>query len=113
MTQCSKPACTSPAAVVLSYDYATSTAVLSDPAPGGVDPHLYGMCATCADKLTPPLGWVLEDKREEPPLFLTRPKSAVTVEVLDGVGDQIGLPDPEPQPEDVSVVRRVFFGHSA
>ncbi len=57
---------------MLAYDYAAQLAVLEDPPEGEVNPHLYVLCSPCAEKLSPPRGWTLEDHRANPPLFLDR-----------------------------------------
>jgi hypothetical protein len=106
---CSKPGCQRAAAAVLSYDYASRTATLVDPIPGRIDPHLYVLCAGCADKLTPPRGWELMDDREEPPLFLPRDPAAATLEVHEIAGEG-SVPEPVPAPDRS---RQLFFGHSA
>lgn len=108
MSRCSKPGCSGNAAAVLSYDYASSRAMLEDPSGHGVDPHLYVLCAGCADKLVPPRGWTLEDRRETPPLFLPRDPAAMTVEVVEVIGRDVEMPA-----ESTSRSRQLFFGHSA
>lgn len=87
---------------MLGYDYASRTAVLSDPAPGEQDPHLYVICGPCAEKLRPPKGWTIEDLRSAPPLFATGPRSALSL-----------LPEePEPEPVPAASTRQLFFGSS-
>lgn len=88
---------------MLGYDYADRRAILDDPPSGDVSPHAYVLCTRCAEKLTPPRGWVLDDNRAEPPLFLDRAKereAPATVEAL---------PPPEEEPRR----RQLFFGYSA
>jgi Protein of unknown function (DUF3499) len=58
---------------VLAFDYASRRAILQDPGTGELSPHLYSICHPCAERLTPPLGWTLEDRRSEPVLFLDGP----------------------------------------
>lgn len=70
MNLCTKPSCTRPGAVVLAYDYAARTAILEDAPQGQLSPHVYVLCVGCAERLSPPRGWDLEDLRSEPPLFL-------------------------------------------
>ena len=72
MRLCSKPGCAGPAVVVLGYNYAEKRALLEDAEGSEVGSHLYALCAGCADRLSPPRGWILEDHRYEPPLFLPR-----------------------------------------
>ena len=103
MNLCCKPACARPGAVVLGYDYASRAAVLTDPAPGEQDPHLYVICGPCADKLRPPKGWTIEDLRATPPLFATagRPSEISLLPV-----------EPEPEPVPAASTRQLFFGSS-
>lgn len=82
--------------------------MLDDPNDGSVDPHLYVLCAMCADKLIPPRGWTLEDRRQAPPLFLPRDPAMTTVDVVEVIGEDIGVPT---RPEQRA--RQLFFGHSA
>lgn len=70
MGSCSKPGCSGNGAAVLTYDYADRRATIADPPRDHVSPHLYVLCVMCADRLTAPLGWLLEDLRSESPLFL-------------------------------------------
>ena len=39
-----------------------------------VSPHLYALCWSCADGLVTPRGWLLDDRRSEPRLFLKDPE---------------------------------------
>ena len=71
MKSCSKPSCARPGAVILAYDYPSRRALLEDPTEGEPSPHLYSLCNVCADRLIPPVGWELVDRRVEPPLFLS------------------------------------------
>ncbi len=104
MNLCSKPSCTRPGAVVLAYDYAERKALLDDPSTGELSPHVYILCTKCAEKLSPPKGWELEDRRSEPPLFVERiPAEIMTIAVGEAE---------EPQPEP-STRRQLFFGYSA
>ncbi|MFN2586504.1 MAG: DUF3499 family protein [Actinomycetota bacterium] len=104
MNLCSKPGCASPGAAVLGYDYADRRAVLDDPPPE-ISPHAYVLCNRCAGKLTPPRGWVLDDLRAAPPLFLDR------------VADRVE-PVPATAPDALAPLgaperRQLFFGYSA
>ena len=103
MNLCSKPSCTRPGAVVLAYDYAERKAVLDDPEKGQLSPHVYILCSRCAEKLKPPKGWELEDRRSEPPLFVERELPQVVT---------IATSDPEPE-QVASSRRQLFFGYSA
>lgn len=104
MNLCSKPSCTRPGAVVLAYDYSERKALLDDPAAGELSPHVYILCMRCAEKLRPPKGWDLEDRRCKPPLFVERvPAEIFAMPVTD---------DEEPEAPESSR-RQLFFGHSA
>lgn len=103
MNLCSKPSCTRPGAVVLAYDYSERKALLDDPPVGELSPHLYILCTKCAEKLRPPKGWDLEDRRSEPPLFVERAADLLTI-----------APPPDEQPQVAESSRRqLFFGYSA
>ena len=104
MNLCSKPGCPNPGAAVLGYDYADRRAMLDDPPAGEISPHAYVLCTRCAEKLTPPRGWVLDDLRAEPPLFLDRMKERRGPE-RDPVE---ALPPPEPARR-----QQLFFGYTA
>ena len=54
---------------MLGYTYSQAQVVLQD-AGGEVSPHSYVLCAECADALQPPRGWILEDHRSQPVLFI-------------------------------------------
>ncbi|HYO61517.1 MAG TPA: DUF3499 family protein [Actinomycetota bacterium] len=103
MNTCSKPGCANPGAAVLGYDYADRRATLEDPN-GDVSPHAYVLCTRCAEKLTPPRGWVLDDLRSEPPLFLDRVKERQREEpaAIETLG-----------PPEESRRQQLFFGYSA
>ena len=73
MNLCSKPRCARPGGAVLAFDYASRRAILQDPVSGELSPHLYSICNACAERLTPPRGWTLEDRRSETVLFLDEP----------------------------------------
>lgn len=103
MNPCSKPGCANPGAAILGYDYADRRAVLDDPPDGEVSPHAYVLCTRCAEKLTAPRGWVLDDNRAEPPLFLDR-----RVKERDEAAARETLPAPEEPRRE-----QLFFGYSA
>ena len=103
MNLCCKPACARPGAVVLGYDYASRTAVLSDPTQGEQDPHLYVICSPCAEKLRPPKGWTIDDHRSTPPLFASsEPRTEIS----------LIHSEPEPEPVPAASTRQLFFGTS-
>ena len=102
MNACSKPGCAGPGAAVLGYDYAQRRAVLDDPPPGEVSPHAYVLCTRCAERLTAPRGWVLDDNRAEPPLFLDRAKERGEPAAVEALPP---LEEPRRQ--------QLFFGYSA
>ena len=101
MNTCSKPGCANPGAAILGYDYAERRAVLEDPV-GDVSPHSYVLCTRCAQKLTPPRGWTLDDNRAQPPLFLDRLKEREQPAPVEA------LPPPE-EPRR----QQLFFGYTA
>lgn len=70
MRFCSKPGCAHTGTVVLSYEYAAGRVILEDLGDEAVSPHVYVLCESCAGRLTPPRGWVVEDQRAAA-LFLT------------------------------------------
>lgn len=103
MNLCSKPGCTRSGAALLSYDYDGRLASLEDPPSGGeVSPHLYVLCGQCAERLRPPQGWLLEDRRTAPPLFVATGERAAE-----------GGVQPFEEPEPVASRRQLFFGYSA
>jgi hypothetical protein len=73
VNRCSKPRCARPGGAVLAFDYASRRAIVQDPVSGELSPHLYSICNACAERLTPPRGWTLEDRRCETVLFLDEP----------------------------------------
>jgi hypothetical protein len=87
---------------VLSYDYASGRALLDDPT-AIVSPHHYILCSVCAEKLRPPQGWILEDYRSKPRVFVHREPDPFT-EALD-VEDQ--------DLEDELGRKQLSFGYSA
>ncbi len=100
MTHCSKPGCTHIASVVLTYDYAAQKIALEDATGAEISPHHYAFCLRCAEKLTPPRGWIVDDRRVAVPLFAgERTEPRVTV------GAESGVPEPQQEPE-----RQLFFG---
>jgi hypothetical protein len=76
---CSKPGCARPGAAVLAYDYEAGRALLDDPS-DVVSPHHYVLCSRCAEKLRPPQGWVLEDYRSKPRVFVAHVPDPFEVE---------------------------------
>ncbi len=104
MNLCSKPGCANPGAAVLGYDYSDRRAVLDDPS-SEISPHAYVLCTRCAGRLTPPRGWVLDDLRAEPPLFLDRVKERS--ETAAPAASDTLAPPPEPDR------RQLFFGYTA
>ena len=104
MNLCSKPGCGHAGAVILGYDYSQRRIVLEDPEGGEISPHAYAMCTPCAENLTPPRGWEIEDHRSSPPLFLD---DVTHLELVEPTRFE------EPEPEPASVGRQLFFGTSA
>jgi hypothetical protein len=102
MNLCSKPNCARPGAVVLAYRYSDRVAILEDPVVGELNPHLYVLCGRCADRLRPPRGWTLEDRRSEPPLFIDSDERV-----------SVGAATPIEEDEPERARRQLFFGYSA
>ncbi|MGI8773615.1 MAG: DUF3499 family protein [Actinomycetota bacterium] len=100
MSSCSKPGCSRIGVAVLGYDYAQKLASLEDPSPA-LSPHSYILCTSCAERLNPPRGWTLEDRRSEPPLFASKDRA---VTILERQEEEIVPEGP---------ARQLFFGHSA
>lgn len=104
MNHCSKPGCSQVGGAVLTYDYTARLAFLDDPSEAHVvSPHAYVLCISCADRLDVPRGWLLDDRRTEPPLFVPRDEE----EKLEPLADDSTEPEPE------MVKRQLFFGHSS
>ena len=61
--------CSGPAAAVMAFDYAAAEVwiedLLAEPIPG----QGYVLCGPCGDRMTPPLGWRLSDRRNTVRLF--------------------------------------------
>jgi hypothetical protein len=60
--------CGSPAAAGMTFSYRDS-AVWMDDLADGLAPHGYAMCADHADRMIPPQGWTLTDRRTVRRLF--------------------------------------------
>ena len=54
---------------MLAYDYGARKVLLHDLDPGQLSPHVYGICDPCAERLTPPRGWYVEDLRTGPSIY--------------------------------------------
>ncbi len=89
---------------MLTYDYDARLAFLDDPIAGALSPHAYVLCISCADRLDPPRGWLLDDRRSEPPLFVPHASEEERIGVV--------TPDPSREAEPTSVRSQLFFGHS-
>lgn len=87
---------------MLAYDYSESIAVLEERPLGELSPHLYLLCDRCADKLQPPLGWTLLDRRD-----LTEEVPRSDPSRIDPAQDDV---DPEPRRE---YAQPLLFGESA
>lgn len=108
MTLCSKPGCGGAGAAVLSYSYADRVARLEDPQEGLLSPHVYVLCDGCANKISPPRGWSLDDQRTTPPLFVSRLEDHRAASATGAVSDE---PAADGSFEGFS--RQLFFGSSA
>ena len=106
MTHCAKPGCTHIASVVLAYDYGAQTVVLDDATGGEISPHHYAMCLRCAEKLKPPRGWTIDDRRVAVPLFASE-RSERRIAVGAEASSSFDVREDEPDPG-----RQLFFGSS-
>lgn len=61
--------CGAPATAVMSYNYGDSAVWLDDLVQELSPGAGYAVCAKHADRLTPPLGWTLTDRRKTVRLF--------------------------------------------
>ena len=66
LSRCSR--CGTPAATFMTFDYA-ARAVWLDDLGASSEIHGYALCVDHADRLTPPMGWSLADRRTVTPLF--------------------------------------------
>ena len=68
--------CSAPASALMTFDYDTRAVWLLEfdvaPERGGG----YAFCTSHADRMTPPLGWTLTDRRNVTRLFATRDEAA-------------------------------------
>ncbi len=60
--------CGAPAAIFMSFDYAERSVWLEDLGTQFGEPGHF-LCVDHADRLTPPMGWTLTDRRSVTPLF--------------------------------------------
>lgn len=94
---CSRPGCTRPAGSTLTYDYASSTAVLG-PLAVYAEPHSYDLCDTHAARLTAPRGW--DVIRLSAPAGLTPEPSADDIEALADAVREAAREDPAPNGDE-------------
>lgn len=66
LSRCAR--CGSPAASQMTFDYGSRAVWLEDLGAPVTSPG-YDLCVDHADRLTPPLGWSLTDRRSVTPLF--------------------------------------------
>lgn len=71
--------CGTPATSVMSYNYGDSCVWLDDLTKPVTPGAGYPICARHADRMTPPLGWTLTDRRRTVRLFA--PPEATSVDV--------------------------------
>jgi hypothetical protein len=62
LRQCSRPGCSEPAEVTLSYHYGRSQVWL-DHLSTERDPHSYDLCGRHGERVSVPTGWYLDDRR--------------------------------------------------
>lgn len=67
--QCSRPGCSDPAAVTLTYHYGRSQVWL-DELTRDRDPHAYDLCDRHGERLSVPSGWHLDDRRRLHPTLV-------------------------------------------
>jgi hypothetical protein len=60
--------CGSPAAAYMTFSYDDS-AVWLDDIVSGMEPHGYALCMNHSDRMIPPQGWTLTDRRTVTRLF--------------------------------------------
>ncbi len=60
--------CGSPAAAHMTFSYDDSLVWLDDIV-GPAEPYFYSLCSNHADRMTPPHGWTLTDRRTITRLF--------------------------------------------
>lgn len=71
---CARSGCGGSAAATLMYHYGTRI-VWIDNLDEDIDPNAYDLCGRHAQRVTVPVGWVLEDRRT--PIIQLRPSIAV------------------------------------
>jgi hypothetical protein len=60
--------CGSPASTHMTFSY-NDSAVWLDEIAGPTEPYGYSLCSNHADRMTPPQGWTLTDRRSTTRLF--------------------------------------------
>lgn len=68
--------CSAPAAAVMTFDYDDQAVWLLEFEAAPEAGRGYSMCTSHADRMTPPLGWTLTDRRNVTRLFGTRDEAA-------------------------------------
>ncbi|MFP5332999.1 MAG: DUF3499 family protein [Acidimicrobiia bacterium] len=68
--------CSAPAAAVMTFDYDDRAVWLLEFEAAPERGRGYSFCTSHADRLTPPLGWTLTDRRNVTRLFATRDEAA-------------------------------------
>ena len=79
--QCSRAACSRPAAGTLTYVYSDSTVVLG-PLATYAEPHAYDLCEDHAQRLTAPRGWDVVRLAIDQPAPATHDDLVAIVEVV-------------------------------
>lgn len=103
--QCSKTACTRPAAATLTYVYADSTVVVGQLS-AQAEPHSYDMCALHAERFTAPRGWDVVHIHQE---FVETGPSPDDIDALARAvreAGRVATPGPMPAPPLASEPRR-------
>ena len=79
--QCSRSACTRPAAATLTYVYSDSTVVLG-PLATYAEPHAYDLCEDHSARLTAPRGWEVVRLSTDQPAPATHDDLVALAEVV-------------------------------
>ena len=69
--------CSTPAAALMTFDYNDQAVWLDELEPDAEPGRGYSLCTEHADRMTPPLGWTLTDRRNVTRLFTPSGSSEV------------------------------------
>ena len=68
--------CSAPSVALMTFDYDARAVWLNEFESEPERSHGYALCTPHADRMTPPLGWTLTDRRNVTRLFATRDQAA-------------------------------------